>query len=778
MIAWLLFCRDFPFGYLFLHHSVFMSTDTSNIIFQQAISFVNQTNRHLFITGKAGTGKTTFLRYIREHSHKKMAVVAPTGVAAINAGGMTIHSFFQLPFGIFLPTDGGSWGDFGSEVNNRSTIVKNLRLRGGKKEVLRELDLLIIDEISMVRADLLDAIDTVLRHVRRQPSLPFGGVQMVFIGDLFQLPPVAKQEDWSILGGHYKSPFFFDAVALRQTPPLYIELKKIYRQKDDVFINILNNIRNNCCTPYDLEHLHQHYNPLFQPRKEENYITLTSHNAKADTINQIELNNLSGKIYFYQADITGEFYDRSFPADKELRLKVGAQVMFIKNDKGEARRYYNGKIGTVTLLEKEKISVSFPNETEEMELELEKWDNIRYSYNNQEDKLDQEELGTFTQYPIRLAWAITIHKSQGLTFERAIVDAGASFAAGQVYVSLSRLTALKGLVLHSRILPNCISTDSRVIEYVKAEKAEDELQQILEAEQRVYVQRSLLQSFAWQKIDDAIVSNLKEYEHRQFPDKEKCVKWAVELSANSVRLMEVTEKFSRQLEKLFVTCEQDKYKNLYERMEAATSYFVAEMDVKLVASTRKHINQVKVKQKVKRYVKELMEMALVFDRKKYQLQQALKLAEALRKSVDINALLQMVQQSKEPASLPDEKKETAKKSAKVEKGESGRVSLQLFKQGKSIADIAAERGMGFTTIEGHLSAFIRTGEVDVLDLVDNTTLEALIKIMVDEPELKHSELKQKAGESVSYGVIRAVAAYLELVKIKADLLNGRMTAIT
>ncbi len=663
-----------------------MTPDLSNTIFLKALSFVNQTNKHLFITGKAGTGKTTFLKYIKEHSHKKMAVIAPTGVAAINAGGMTIHSFFQLPMGLFLPLDGGGWNNYSSEVHNRSTLLKNLRLRNDKREVLRQLDLLVIDEISMVRTDLLDAIDTVMRHVRRQPLIPFGGVQMVYIGDLFQLPPVARNEDWSILKQYYKSPFFFEAKALQTAPPLYIELKKMYRQKDDVFINILNNVRNNCCTSEDLERLHQQYDSSFIPAKKESYITLTSHNARADTINQNELNKLSGKPFIYEAQITGEFYDRSFPAEKELRLKVGAQIMFIKNDKGEARRYYNGKIGTVTNLDKDKITVTFPNEPDELELELEKWENIRYTYDQQKDNLKQEELGTFTQYPIRLAWAITIHKSQGLTFERAIVDAGASFAAGQVYVSLSRLTSLEGLVLHSRILPNSISTDTRVIDYVQAEKAEDELQQILETEQRLYVQQYLFQGFSWQQITDVVQDNLEAYEHRQFPDKAASVKWAIGLTEQNNKLMEVAEKFTRQLEYLCKTCEEDKYNTLYERTGAACNYFITAMDENLIGYTQKHINQVNIKQKVKRYVKELQSMMVIFKRKKQQIQQALQLAEALHQSVDIQELLKMVKQKDEQiASTVSQNEDQEGKKEKKDKGESKRISLQMFKKGHSIA---------------------------------------------------------------------------------------------
>ncbi|GEO12065.1 helix-turn-helix domain-containing protein [Segetibacter aerophilus] len=739
-----------------------MNPDPSNTIFQKAVAFVNQTNKHLFLTGKAGTGKTTFLKYIRDNTFKKMAVVAPTGVAAINAGGVTIHSFFQLPFGPFIPSDKEVWGGFGGEMNNRSSLLKNLRLQRAKREVIQELDLLIIDEISMVRADLLDAVDTVMRHVRKQPLIPFGGVQMVYIGDLFQLPPVAKNEEWEILKDHYNSPFFFDAQVLQHVPPLFIELKKIYRQKDNVFINILNNIRNNCCTTEDLEVLHQHYNPDFAPTKKDNYITLCSHNYKADEINQRELEKLPGKLYSYNAKVTGEFYERSYPVEKQLQLKQGAQIMFIKNDKGEVRKFYNGKIGIVTKIERESIFVAFPNEEGELEIEQEKWQNVRYNYNSEKDTLEEEELGTFTQYPIRLAWAITIHKSQGLTFEKAIIDAGASFAPGQVYVSLSRLTSLQGLVLKSRILPGCISTDSRVIDFVKQELEEDALQQTLEQQQKVYIRLSLMQSFDWEKIDDNIQTHLESYEDRQIPDKDKCIQWCGELAKATSEQKDVAYKFKKQLEYLFLTAEEDGYKKLHERTEAGTNYFLTEL-TKTYNSIKGHIDEVKNKKNVKKYVKDLQDLLVLLNRKKQQLQQGLQLSAALKNSTKLNELLQLVAQNKRafPAQMPEEIKPH---SLKPEKGESGRISLQMFKQGKSIEDISVARGMSQGTIESHLATFVATGEVDILDLVDNLILEKLLGLMEAAPDLPASAIKEKAGKEVSYSDIRAVRNYRERIK--------------
>lgn len=737
-----------------------MSTDASNTIFQKAVAFVNQTNKHLFLTGKAGTGKTTFLKYIKENTFKKIAVVAPTGVAAINAGGVTIHSFFQLPFGPFVPADKSGWGGFSGEINNRESLLKNLRLIRSKRQVIQELDLLIIDEISMVRADLLDAVDTVMRHVRKQPLVPFGGVQ---IGDLFQLPPVAKNEEWNILKQYYRSPFFFDAQVLAHVPPLFIELKKIYRQKDEVFINLLNNIRNNCCSARDLEILHHQFNPDFVAAKKENYITLCSHNYKADAINQHELNNLPGKLYTYEATITGEFYEKSYPAEKQLQLKNGAQIMFIKNDKGENRKFYNGKIGTVVRIEREKIVINFPDEKDELEIEQEKWQNIRYNYSNDKDSLEEEELGTFTQYPIRLAWAITIHKSQGLTFEKAIIDAGASFAAGQVYVSLSRLTSLQGLVLKSRILPDSIMTDNRVIEFVRHELAEDDLQQTLEKEQKAYVTLTLLQSFSWEKVLEAVQINVENYEQRQIPDKEICIEWANRLLVKVNEQKDVADKFKKQLEYLFTTSDPDGYQKLYERTKAASKYFVEDMESKLLQPAKNHINETKVKQKVKRYVKELQELIVLFERKKLQLQQALQLAEALKNATKITELLCLVEQNKkvQPVLLTEQNTEHT---TKPEKGESSRMTLQMFKQGKSIADISAERGFAISTIEGHLAGFITSGEVDILDLIDNTTLKKLMAMIDAEPEITFSAIKEKIGKEVSYGTIKAVLNYQNLVK--------------
>lgn len=745
------------------------SPDTSNHLFQLATRFVNQTSRHLFLTGKAGTGKTTFLRYIRDHSFKKLAIVAPTGVAAINAGGVTMHSFFQLPFGAFIPSlQSGGWNG-NQNINNPHTLLKNLRLSNDKRELMRELELLIIDEVSMLRADLLDEIDLILRHVRRKATIPFGGVQILYIGDLFQLPPVVNNEEWEVLKEHYKSPFFFDAQVLQQEPPLYLELKKIYRQHEADFISVLNNIRNNEATEADLERLHRHYRPGYEQQDNENYITLTTHNAKADTINQQKLNRLPGELFEFKGEISKDFNEKALPADRLLQLKVGAQVMFIKNDKGESRRYYNGKIATIARIGNEKIVVHFPGEPHELELEKETWKNIRYQYNKEEDKIEEEELGTFTQYPIRLAWAITIHKSQGLTFEKAIIDAGASFAPGQVYVALSRLTSLEGLILYSRIYPHCIQTDERALHFTRTEQPEDLLHEVLEQEQKVFIARSLVQSFDWTKLIEGFKENYEGYEQRQLADKNAAVEWAQQLLRTVVQQQEMAMKFSRQLEQLLPTAEQDHYQFLHQRIVAACEYFLKPLG-ETIASINMHLEEIKVKQKVRKYLTTLRELALLPERKKQELLQAVQIAAGLVRGANASDLLQEVEDQKK-ANKAQVEEPAEKKSARPPKGETKRISLQLFKEGKDMKEIATIRGMALSTIETHLASFIITGEISITDLVEESRVHTILKTIDDLEMTSQSAtpVKEKLGPAYSWGEIRAVLQYREKLQQEANI---------
>jgi uncharacterized protein YpbB len=745
--------------------------DSSNHLFQLAVRFVNQTNRHLFLTGKAGTGKTTFLKYIREHSTKKMAVVAPTGVAAINAGGVTMHSFFQLPMGGFVPASLSGWNS-NNNFNTPHTLFKNLRINNDKKQLLQELELLIIDEVSMVRADLLDEIDLILRHYRRKPLQPFGGVQMLYIGDLFQLPPVVNNEEWDLLKNYYKSPFFFDAQVMQQAAPLYLELKKIYRQHEWEFIGLLNNIRNNEATAADLECLHRHYRPGFESPSDENYITLTTHNAKADTINQNQLHRLSGNLHEFEAVITGEFNERALPADRLLQLKEGAQVMFIKNDKGENRRYFNGKIATIAMIENEGVFIRFPGEENEMELEKETWKTIRYQYNKEKDIIEEEEIGTFTQYPIRLAWAITIHKSQGLTFDKAVVDAGASFAPGQVYVALSRLTSLSGLVLYSRIHPHCINTDERILEFTRSEKKEDELQQELQEGQQFFLTRSLLQTFDWLKLSEAMQIHYEAYENLQIIDKNQCVEWAATLLDSIVKQQDMAIKFSKQLEQILPNAEQDGYQYLHQRIHAGSEYFTKCLD-EMATSIQDHIAQVKPKQRSKKYVASLTELSLLPERKKQQLQQAIQITEGLIKGMSATELLQMVEEQKRiTESIIVEIVE--KISTRPKKGDSQRITLQLFKEGKAISEIAELRKLAVSTIESHLVSFVSTGEIDIKEIVPESKLDMILQAIekLNPESLTATSIKEKLGNEFSYSEIRAVMNYREWLAMQTPIAHA------
>ncbi|WP_372772422.1 helix-turn-helix domain-containing protein [Mangrovibacterium sp.] len=420
-----------------------------------AYKFVNFTNRNIFLTGKAGTGKTTFLHRLKTSTYKRMVVVAPTGVAAINAGGVTIHSFFQLPFGPILPEQDGR-----EEANNTKPIT-GYRFTKRKIDIIRSLDLLVIDEISMVRADLLDGIDQVLRKYRNRFQ-PFGGVQILMIGDLQQLAPVVKTEEWNLLKPYYSSTFFFGSRAFQQANVIGIELKHIYRQADETFIRILNEIREDKLSQPSLDILNGRHIPDFNPDSTEGYIRLTTHNLAADRVNSQELEKLTTKAEIFDAEIVGIFPEHAYPTAFHLRLKVGAQVMFVKNDSSMDKLYYNGKIGTVEAIDDKLIYVKCPGDYATIPVDRELWNNMKYELNDKTKELEEKIEGSFFQYPLRLAWAITIHKSQGLTFEKAIIDAQAAFAHGQTYVALSRCKSMEGLVLSSPLSTKAVICDREV----------------------------------------------------------------------------------------------------------------------------------------------------------------------------------------------------------------------------------------------------------------------------------------------------------------------------
>ena len=426
-----------------------------NIELNTAWEFVEKTGKSVFLTGKAGTGKTTFLKRVVEESKKRVVVVAPTGIAAINAGGVTIHSFFQLPLHPFIP---------GMKIESKFAFSKE------KRSIIKTIDILIIDEISMVRSDLLDAIDSVLRRFRNRHK-PFGGVQLLMIGDLQQLSPVVTDEDVQFLSQYYPSPYFFGSHALARTDYVTIELKEVYRQQDAVFISMLNAVRGGRPSIEVITALNSRYCPGFVPPPDEGYIRLTTHNHIADEYNSRQLSLIDDQAHSFEAEVSGNFPESSYPVDFRLELKAGAQVMFVKNDPSSDKRYYNGKIGIVTDFYEEYIMVQCPGEDEKIAVEPLEWENSRYVINEQTQEMESEVIGIFKQYPLRLAWAITIHKSQGLTFDKAIIDAASAFASGQVYVALSRCRTLEGMVLATPLRQDAVITDLRVEDYIEGQEA-------------------------------------------------------------------------------------------------------------------------------------------------------------------------------------------------------------------------------------------------------------------------------------------------------------------
>jgi len=550
--------------------------DSSNTLFTIAADLVNHTAQNIFLTGKAGTGKTTFLKYIKENCSKQMAIVAPTGVAAINAGGVTIHSFFQLPFAPFIPEAKGFIQN--DEITNKHNLLGRLRLNSERRKIFQELELLIIDEISMVRCDVLDAIDLVLRHVRYRYSERFGGVQVLFIGDMFQLPPVVKDHEWRVLRDYYQSPYFFDSHVMKADPIVYIEFTKIYRQSEEKFIQLLNKVRNNDVNEDDLHALHDRYQPDFFTGGAKGYILLTTHNDKAREINAAELAKLTGRLFTYRAEVEGDFPENAYPAADQLQLKLGAQVMFIKNDVDKAKRYFNGKIGVVIELSEDKIVVQCNGETGSIEVSKEKWQNIRYTLDKSTRHLNEDVLGSFNQYPLRLAWAITIHKSQGLTFEKAVIDAGKAFAPGQVYVALSRCTNLEGLVLHSQITSNALFTDDRIVRFTRNVLSQEHLQQELVQARKTYQEKVILSLFDFRKVVNA-TKELQQYvQLHKLSFNSESIPWCNDACSNFQAIQFTAEKFQIQLKKLFSLTERPEENNeLQERLTTASSWFANEI---------------------------------------------------------------------------------------------------------------------------------------------------------------------------------------------------------
>ncbi len=747
---------------------------------QFTLQFINQTQRSVFLTGKAGTGKTTLLREIIQTTHKNTVVVAPTGIAALNAGGVTIHSMFQLPFGGFIPENTTPHFSENTKFETKATLRRHFKMGGLKKSVIRNMELLIIDEVSMLRADLLDAMDFMMQTVRKK-AVPFGGVQVLYIGDLLQLPPVIRDEEWQTLRNYYKGKFFFHSHVVQQNPPLYIELSKIFRQTDDKFISVLNNLRNNQITPQDIQALNQYVQPDFDLKANKGFITLTTHNVKADTINSQSLSDLKGELITYKPDIVGDFPEKIYPIEYDLQLKLGAQVMFVKNDLSFEKNYFNGKMGVIQSLSSQEILVHFPEENKTIEVEKYEWQNIRYTVDESTKEIKEEVLGTFVHYPIKLAWAITVHKSQGLTFDKAALDVSQVFLPGQAYVALSRLRSLEGLILLSPLRMNGISNDQDVMEYAQNKASEEVLKNSLHFETKNFIHNYLINTFDWAELAQEWRNHKFSYSDKsESSAKSKYASWAAKQLQVIDSLLDPSQKFILQLHKIFANETVDLI-HVSERFHAALNYFMKPMD-NLVFEILWKIEEVKRTKKAKAYYDELMVLEELQTKAVLRLMKAKLLiatvvaGEAISKekltSDEIKKYIsrktEAIQNQFKKVNVTliedeiDLERYTSKKSAdkKVPKKSTVEETYELWLAKNSIQDIAAIRKLTMQTIESHLVKLIQSKKISVHDVLPQDKIAELSEAFRYYKEESLTPLKEQLGEKYSWDELRMFKASL------------------
>ncbi|MCK9447810.1 MAG: helix-turn-helix domain-containing protein [Bacteroidales bacterium] len=809
----------------------------TNSLIELAASYVSQTDVHVFLTGKAGTGKTTFLHNLHRFTSKRYVVVAPTGVAALNAGGVTIHSFFQLPFGPQLPDAYQNSMTF--KADPKSTAARFQQLTREKRQIIRSLDLLVIDEISMVRADLLDAIDAVLRRYRNS-NIAFGGVQLLMIGDLWQLPPIAREEEWRLLSPFYDTVYFFDSYALRNTDYVCIQLEKVYRQQDQYFINLLNAIRNGYAKQNTISELNKRYLPEFVASDPKGYITLTTHNYQADTINQNKLDALNTDLYHFEASIEGDFPEYLFPTSEELSLKIGAQVMFVKNDPSPAKVFYNGKIGILVDIdqEEERLIIHCQDENETIETGRLDWQYATYSINEETKEIEEKVLGTFTQYPLKLAWAITIHKSQGLSFDKAMIDAQAAFTHGQVYVALSRCRTLEGMILRSPIPVTAIKENSSVQHYMnkmEAGRPDEKSLAVARKNFQIKLLKSVFDFGQWSKLwaifNRQLHQNANQFETGLLENLNK------QLGIFSEKLADVAEKFVLQIERLAQdNTDLEANPILQERLNRAAVYMLPlienayrvlrikiETDNKalkkrLLALQSDIFTEIAIKQATIEVLKEQFSMvALLEARAKAAIDPALKKSKrpersvkddtlypilkkwrdnlAAKKGVDQyqilprkslqgisknlpltksdlsmisgigkirlqiygNDILKMVQEFVNEKKKSERQTDSSKKAVMTS---STQQTYEMFCQGMSCEEIAAERRLALSTVENHIAELVQKGNIHPKDLMEQEKIELITEYFTEVDDLRLGPAKEVLGDEISYSELRWMRSWM------------------
>jgi len=701
---------------------------------------IEYTSRSVFLTGKAGTGKTTFLNEFVKKTKKKHIVVAPTGIAAINAGGVTIHSMFGLPLRTFLPTTDRIDS---SLANNIIDLQQHFKYRKDKLKLLREVEVLIIDEVSMLRADVLDMMDFSLRFIRRN-NQRFGGVQMLFIGDLYQLPPVVRDEH--VLKMFYNSPFFFDSLAIKDIPLLTIELTKVYRQTDQGFLEILNAIRDGDVANIDFNHLNERYDPGFEAG-EDPYVYLCSHNKMADDINQAKLKDIKVSPKSYEAKLFGEFKENQFPNEQFLELKIGAQVMFIRNDITGEKKYFNGKLGEISSLDENEVKVILEGNEREITVKREVWEQKKYSLDTDKN-IKEEVLGSFEQFPIKLAWAVTIHKSQGLTFDKVIIDAGKSFTAGQVYVALSRCRTLEGIVLKSKITPEVIFKDNRILKFQGETQANDNVESILNQEKYDYSIRKVLRTVDCQWF-------LKEVEQwnnlsivTKSIDRTKSNQLYLQLKRDVLNLGKIFEKLERiifQKVNLFIE-KKENWSEIESKSKGAVNFFFTEIRDKVFNPLKEFYAEIKGAKGLKQYNEELKNWLEDIE-------------EYLNSLKEIHLL---------ETKLLDEKndKEVSMKIAKVP---SQVLTFQLFEQGKTISEIAMERGLVKETVIGHLAKFAEQGLLDIARVITSDKIKAFKEMFHRDPKENLTDWKAALPNDFEFNEIRILINHFTYQKEKNNI---------